>query len=98
MVQNVYSWDIIHRYFPPEQIEKYRQQIINDWKSGLFKNEEIWEKYGMSENTFYDLLKRYSKENEAVSYTHLRAHETRHDLVCRLLLEKKKKKKKTTNK
>src|SRR5428012_24997 len=30
-----------------------------------------------------------------VSYTHLRAHETRHDLVCRLLLEKKKKTKKT---
>src|SRR5450756_786274 len=27
----------------------------------------------------------------SVSYTHLRAHETRHDLVCRLLLEKKKK-------
>src|SRR5659263_95021 len=27
----------------------------------------------------------------AVSYTHLRAHETRHDLVCRLLLEKTKK-------
>src|SRR5450756_1294951 len=25
----------------------------------------------------------------AVSYTHLRAHETRHDIVCRLLLEKK---------
>src|SRR5450756_1465044 len=28
---------------------------------------------------------------EPVSYTHLRAHETRHELVCRLLLEKKKK-------
>src|SRR5450756_1699084 len=27
--------------------------------------------------------------SEAVSYTHLRAHETRHELVCRLLLEKK---------
>ena len=26
-----------------------------------------------------------------VSYTHLRAHETEADLVCRLLLEKKKK-------
>src|SRR5450756_1890400 len=25
--------------------------------------------------------------HRAVSYTHLRAHETRHDLVCRLLLE-----------
>src|SRR5665648_129080 len=35
-----------------------------------------------------------SKEEKPVSYTHLRAHETRHDLVCRLLLEKKKKKKK----
>ena len=27
---------------------------------------------------------------EAVSYTHLRAHETVLDIVCRLLLEKKK--------
>ena len=37
---------------------------------------------------------------EAVSYTHLRAHETVLDLVCRLLLEKKKqtKKKKKKNK
>src|SRR5450756_703849 len=33
----------------------------------------------------------------AVSYTHLRAHETRHDLVCRLLLEKKKKKIRNNN-
>ena len=30
--------------------------------------------------------------NSPVSYTHLRAHETVLDLVCRLLLEKKKKK------
>ena len=30
-------------------------------------------------------------ESGAVSYTHLRAHETVLDLVCRLLLEKKKK-------
>src|SRR5450756_832654 len=32
---------------------------------------------------------RRVEEAPAVSYTHLRAHETRHDLVCRLLLEKK---------
>src|SRR5450756_2913579 len=39
---------------------------------------------------------RYGRRQKcmSVSYTHLRAHETRHDLVCRLLLEKKKKKKK----
>src|SRR5665647_3811478 len=34
--------------------------------------------------------------SEAVSYTHLRAHETDSYLVCRLLLEKKKKKNKLT--
>ena len=32
----------------------------------------------------------YRSIQEAVSYTHLRAHETVLDLVCRLLLEKKK--------
>ncbi|WDT36821.1 hypothetical protein PVA38_11390 [Streptococcus pneumoniae D39] len=31
-------------------------------------------------------------KTKSVSYTHLRAHETVLDLVCRLLLEKKKKK------
>ena len=42
-------------------------------------------------------IARYRKEatgsldEEPVSYTHLRAHETVLDLVCRLLLEKKKK-------
>ena len=30
-------------------------------------------------------------DEKAVSYTHLRAHETGRNLVCRLLLEKKKK-------
>ena len=36
-------------------------------------------------------LERFGLEpEEAVSYTHLRAHETGRNLVCRLLLEKKK--------
>ena len=39
---------------------------------------------------FLDLKANYqSVKSEAVSYTHLRAHETVLDLVCRLLLEKK---------
>ena len=33
-----------------------------------------------------------TKALKPVSYTHLRAHETGRNLVCRLLLEKKKKK------
>ncbi len=37
-----------------------------------------------------------AEDIEAVSYTHLRAHETPEHLVCRLLLEKKKKEKKNS--
>ena len=36
------------------------------------------------------IIKLFGDDIEAVSYTHLRAHETVLDLVCRLLLEKKK--------
>ena len=36
-------------------------------------------------------IEKLVPEAIAVSYTHLRAHETGRNLVCRLLLEKKKK-------
>ena len=35
------------------------------------------------------VILNYVKRSDAVSYTHLRAHETVLDLVCRLLLENK---------
>ena len=35
-------------------------------------------------------LKSFRGDHTSVSYTHLRAHETGRNLVCRLLLEKKK--------
>src|SRR5450756_705217 len=40
-------------------------------------------------NQFTVVEGKVNKRPDAVSYTHLRAHETRHDLVCRLLLDKK---------
>ena len=40
-----------------------------------------------------DYLRGFTVAGEPVSYTHLRAHETVLDLVCRLLLEKNKQKK-----
>eukprot|EP00657_Telonema_sp_P-1_P007638 TRINITY_DN276_c0_g1_i4.p1 TRINITY_DN276_c0_g1~~TRINITY_DN276_c0_g1_i4.p1 ORF type:complete len:158 (-),score=77.78 TRINITY_DN276_c0_g1_i4:2-475(-) len=43
---------------------------------------------------FIDYQGNKCGKNGPVSYTHLRAHETVLDLVCRLLLEKKKKKNK----
>ena len=39
---------------------------------------------------FEDVIAQVTGGFTAVSYTHLRAHETVLDLVCRLLLEKKK--------
>ena len=47
----------------------------------------------ISEEYLGQLQERYLDHLRTVSYTHLRAHETVLDLVCRLLLEKKKKKK-----
>jgi len=60
MTLSVYRWEDVHRYFPQEVIEQYRKKIIEEWKSGKFKDREIWERYGMSENAFYDFIKRYS--------------------------------------
>src|SRR5674536_373609 len=57
----------------------YKRQL-NVQTEGL----EIWK----------HLLTKWVHGLRAVSYTHLRAHETPEHLVCRLLLEKKKKKKK----
>ena len=59
-----------------------------------------------SESTEFDALIWISLKSQtltangvkAVSYTHLRAHETVLDLVCRLLLEKKKEQKKKKKK
>ena len=39
---------------------------------------------------FENVSSSHNRSPDAVSYTHLRAHETVLDLVCRLLLEKKK--------
>ena len=44
----------------------------------------------LGDDTLLDGLRAHLRGVDAVSYTHLRAHETVLDLVCRLLLEKKK--------
>src|SRR5450756_963682 len=58
-------------------------------KENLLANASRDGKYGenMPEAEFLGMIKIVDSF-DPVSYTHLRAHETRHDLVCRLLLEK----------
>src|SRR5665648_1274433 len=53
--------------------------LLHDWLSELLF---LFEVEGIAFSDF-DV-----QSIKPVSYTHLRAHETRHDLVCRLLLEK----------
>src|SRR5450756_2520741 len=61
------------------------QQLVRDQVQGV-----VFDRRGSGK---VDGALEVVRVHDPVSYTHLRAHETRHDLVCRLLLEKKKKKK-----
>src|SRR5659263_689139 len=81
---------------PDKQTPQRLLDIFNEITS-------LFEKYKPEVIAVETLFFSKNVTNGSVSYTHLRAHETRHDLVCRLLLEKKKenikhKKKKTRKK
>ena len=61
-----------------------RDRTIGELVAKDFRKADIFKKYNL------DFCCGGKKTlSEAVSYTHLRAHETVLDLVCRLLLEKK---------
>src|SRR5450759_2181405 len=62
----------------------------HSWYSRCGRNHDVSGQRSRSKPKFCDFrLDLIGGEGTAipVSYTHLRAHETRHDLVCRLLLE-----------
>src|SRR5450756_1374164 len=80
-----------------EKANDAETSVVDDISKILRTMNELRDKVeflGYGDTTFFtdeqlnpDFL---SRVYQPVSYTHLRAHETRHDLVCRLLLEKKK--------
>ncbi len=55
---NVYKWEDIRKYFPPERVAEIRVKILELRKSGKYTDRELWEMHGMSERTFYDLVER----------------------------------------
>ena len=77
------------------RIRRYLQVVIGDLKGKYFiikyKNQDSQESLGYPVLEGIDYLSVLDEDSScmAVAYTHLRDHETRHELVCRLLLEKK---------
>src|SRR5450756_2676695 len=68
-----------------------RRSWFVDWLYSIRSHQWRGTYSGMTTNVIGASLSGVQAWSSTVSYTHLRAHETRHDLVCRLLLEKKKK-------
>ena len=74
----------------PNEKGKIKPRYVKDIRKTLKQNIDGYANAGV----YYFTQKEYKKAYDVwgtVSYTHLRAHETGRNLVCRLLLEKKKK-------
>ena len=71
----------------PEPFEKIRQKSMN-----YLVDLNLKAAFNVAQLVVKKMLKNKKRPGSiiTVSYTHLRAHETSQDLVCRLLLEKKK--------
>ena len=85
-------------YCPKKFAEHVEKQILGSYQDADVRKVEeynIFEKGSEVAYTKLQLAEESYCPIKAVSYTHLRAHETVLDLVCRLLLEKKKKNKNT---
>ena len=76
--------------FRPERIAQMAEAVGMDPQDALDRIHVARAYNSAHQMLLVDEIKRMAKSIDAVSYTHLRAHETREDLVCRLLLEKKK--------
>ena len=72
--------------------KQYRSEVLYSIVYDIDEDDEVLKEFINEYNayTWGDMMRSDRVMDTAVSYTHLRAHETRHDLVCRLLLEKKK--------
>ena len=70
--------------------EKARQEDRRNAEKARDKDREIAEEARKKDREIAEETRKKDREIAPVSYTHLRAHETVLDLVCRLLLEKTK--------
>src|SRR5450756_860725 len=83
----VYPAQIKKSLHPVEYLARYLDVIeINTSFYGHIKPEwgKLWCRKSRAVNSEFLFTAKLNKAFTPVSYTHLRAHETRHDLVCRL--------------
>ena len=73
--------------FDKHRVWQNRRQLLSDALTRL-SGEQLRQAVTLLTRAELTFKQDYGHD-VSVSYTHLRAHETRHDLVCRLLLEKK---------
>src|SRR5450756_919249 len=92
-----YPQPLLLRRRPPRRSDHLGGLVFADRKSAHLYTRRYLSPFGPNLNnrsrptlTFRSECACFFGTYWPVSYTHLRAHETRHDLVCRLLLEKKK--------
>ena len=80
---DVYKRQVKLRYFEFVQVLLFQRETTTAQVAGIVYIRAEYVVRALEQVVYADGLK-------AVSYTHLRAHETVLDIVCRLLLEKKK--------
>src|SRR5678816_2881580 len=72
-----------------------QQRVLSVYEEEVFEGVVLWDAAVLIESGGHTRMDKLvvvlTDPATAVSYTHLRAHETPEHLVCRLLLEKKKK-------
>ena len=78
-----------HNALLPEAVNQLKINTKNASSFGSYQNFKFKQ---VPVKKIYEIGTLTIGNNTSVSYTHLRAHETGRNLVCRLLLEKKKKK------
>ena len=57
--KNAFSWGYIYKKLSQKDIAELRKQLMEEYRSEKFSNKELMERYGMSEKTYYNTIKRY---------------------------------------
>lgn len=64
-----FSWEDIHTHFPKETVANIRKNLIEEYRSGNYSDNELMERYHMSKQAFYITVERYKDAVELADFT-----------------------------